>query len=66
MAIYEQYYQCSREPFSLSPDPSFLFASAVHREALAQLRYVVQERKGFAVVNRGSRDRKDHAPADPA
>lgn len=50
MAVYEAYYQCRREPFSLSPDPSFLYASASHREALAQLRYVVKERKGFAVV----------------
>ena len=50
MAVYEAYYHCRREPFSLNPDPSFLYASASHREALAQLRYVVQERKGFAVV----------------
>jgi len=50
MALYEAYYHCRREPFSLSPDPSFLYAAESHREALAQLRYLVQERKGFAVV----------------
>jgi general secretion pathway protein A len=50
VAIYEAYYHCRREPFSLSPDPSFLYAAEPHREALAQLRYLVQERKGFAVV----------------
>ncbi|MHB8383995.1 MAG: ExeA family protein [Candidatus Binataceae bacterium] len=50
MAVYEAYYNCHREPFSLSPDPSFLYAAEPHREALAQLRYLVQERKGFAVV----------------
>ena len=50
MAVYEAYYHCQREPFSLSPDPSFLYAAEPHREALAQLRYLVQERKGFAVV----------------
>ncbi|MFZ1889103.1 MAG: AAA family ATPase [Candidatus Binataceae bacterium] len=50
MAVYESYYHCLREPFSLSPDPSFLYAAEPHREALAQLRYLVQERKGFAVV----------------
>ena len=50
MAVYEAYYHCRREPFSLSPDPSFLYAAEPHREALAQLRYLVQERKGFAVV----------------
>ncbi len=50
MAVYEAYYHCRREPFSLSPDPGFLYASEPHREALAQLRYLVRERKGFAVV----------------
>jgi general secretion pathway protein A len=50
MAIYESYYHCQREPFSLSPDPSFLYAAPSHREALAQLHYLVQQRKGFAVV----------------
>lgn len=34
----------------MSPDPSFLYAAEPHREALAQLRYLVQERKGFAVL----------------
>src|SRR5215472_9220501 len=50
MAVYEAYYHCRREPFSLSPDPSFLYAAEPHREALAQLHYLVQQRKGFAVV----------------
>jgi general secretion pathway protein A len=50
MAVYEKYYHCKREPFSLSPDPGFLYYSAVHREALAQLQYLIQERKGFAVL----------------
>jgi general secretion pathway protein A len=50
MAVYQKYYHCRREPFSLSPDPSFLYGSATHREALSELRYLVQERKGFAVL----------------
>jgi len=50
MAVYEQYYHCLREPFSLSPDPNFLYSSTIHREALAELRYLIQERKGFAVI----------------
>jgi len=50
MAVYQSFYHLQREPFSISPDPSFLYASPAHREALAQLRYVVQERKGFAVI----------------
>jgi general secretion pathway protein A len=50
MGIYEQYYDCRREPFSLNPDPRFLYMARSHREALAQLRYCVETRKGFAVL----------------
>ncbi|MBV8361307.1 MAG: AAA family ATPase [Deltaproteobacteria bacterium] len=50
MGIYESYYDCCIEPFNLSPDPRFLYLSPTHREALAQLRYVVDMRKGFAVL----------------
>ncbi len=34
----------------MSPDPSFLFRSAQHEEALANLIYGVQSRKGFIVL----------------
>ena len=37
-------------PFNLSPDPSFLYRSAQHEEALASLIYGVQSRKGFIVL----------------
>jgi general secretion pathway protein A len=50
VAIYEKYYRCQREPFSLSPDPEFFYNSSAHREALAALHYLVQQRKGLAVV----------------
>jgi general secretion pathway protein A len=50
MGIYEQYYDLRSEPFSLNPDPRFLYMAGSHREALAQLRYCVEMRKGFAVL----------------
>jgi len=50
VGIYEAYYDCRSEPFNLSPDPRFLYMSPTHREAMAQLRYVVEMRKGFAVL----------------
>ena len=50
MGIYEQYYDLRSEPFSLNPDPRFLYMANGHREALAQLRYCVELRKGFAVL----------------
>jgi general secretion pathway protein A len=50
LAIYSNYYRCARDPFSLSPDPDFLFLSESHREGLAQMRYAIESRRGFAVL----------------
>lgn len=50
MGIYEHYYNCRQEPFRLNPDPSFLYLANSHREALAQLQYTVDTRRGFAVL----------------
>ncbi|HVN88538.1 MAG TPA: AAA family ATPase [Candidatus Binataceae bacterium] len=50
MGIYEHYYNCGQEPFRLNPDPSFLYLAESHREALAQLQYTVETRRGFAVL----------------
>ena len=48
--MYKAFFGFSENPFSLSPDPSFLFRSAQHEEALANLIYGVQSRKGFVVL----------------
>jgi len=48
--MYLQFYGLREAPFSPTPDPRFLFQSARHREALAQLIYGVRERKGFIVL----------------
>src|SRR3989442_5583951 len=48
--MYLQFYGLREAPFSPTPDPKFLFQSARHREALAQLVYGVRERKGFIVL----------------
>ena len=37
-------------PFNITPDPSFLYLSASHREGLAQLSYGIRARKGFVVL----------------
>lgn len=50
MAIYQSFYNLRREPFSLTSDPRFIYLTSNHREALAQLHYTVQSRKGFAVL----------------
>ena len=48
--MYNAYFGFSESPFNLSPDPSFLYRSAQHEEALANLIYGVQGRKGFIVL----------------
>ncbi len=50
MATYEAFYGFREPPFSLTPDPRFLFMTPNQREALAYLTYGIQERKGFLVL----------------
>jgi general secretion pathway protein A len=49
-AIYNPYFGFSDNPFNISPDPEFLYRSPQHEEALANLIYGVQSRKGFIVL----------------
>ncbi len=48
--MYNAFFGFSQNPFNMSPDPSFLFRSRQHEEALANLIYGVQSRKGFIVL----------------
>lgn len=48
--MYKAFFGFRENPFNLSPDPSFLFRSAQHEEALANLIYGVQSRKGFVAL----------------
>src|SRR5207249_3631012 len=50
-AMYNAFFGLKENPFNLSPDPSFLYRSAQHEEALANLIYGVQSRKGFIVLS---------------
>jgi type II secretory pathway predicted ATPase ExeA len=48
--MYQAFFGLNSTPFNLSPDPSFLYRSKQHEEALASLIYGVQSRKGFIVL----------------
>jgi general secretion pathway protein A len=48
--MYLTFYGLAEKPFNATPDPRFLYMTPGHREALAQLLYGVQERKGFIVL----------------
>ena len=48
--MYNAFFGFSESPFNLSPDPAFFYRSEQHEEALANLLYGVQARKGFIVL----------------
>lgn len=48
--MYNAFFGLTGSPFNLSPDPAFLYRSKQHEEALANLIYGVQSRKGFIVL----------------
>jgi type II secretory pathway predicted ATPase ExeA len=49
--IYQEHFGLRCAPFNVTPDPSFLYLSASHREAFAQLSYGIKARKGFVVLS---------------
>src|SRR5437879_3382289 len=49
--MYNAFFGFSESPFSLSPDPAFFYRSEQHEEALANLVYGVQARKGFIALS---------------
>lgn len=44
---YLNYYNLTEEPFTITPNPRFLYLSGKHREAMNHLLYGIRERKGF-------------------
>jgi len=48
--MYESFYGFEVPPFHNTPNARFFFETDQHREALAQLEYVVHNRRGFALV----------------
>jgi general secretion pathway protein A len=48
--MYEAFYNFRERPFSLTPDPRYLFLSERHREALAHLLYGIRQRCGFVLL----------------
>jgi len=47
---YEPFFGLHEAPFSLAPDPRFLFASASHSAALAEIAYALKRREPLVVV----------------
>lgn len=48
--MYTEFYDLNELPFQLTPDPRFLFLSTSHQEALAQMLFGIDTRRGFVVL----------------
>ncbi len=48
--MYEHYYGFTEKPFSLTPDPKYLYRSPSHANAFDLLQYAIRRREGFVVV----------------
>jgi general secretion pathway protein A len=48
--MYKDYFGLKEEPFSIAPDPQFMYMSERHREALAHLLYGLQTSGGFVLL----------------
>jgi general secretion pathway protein A len=48
--MYQDFFSLKGQPFSISPDPDFLFLSHRHQEAIAHLQYGVQGNGGFVLL----------------
>jgi len=48
--MFEEFFGFTTKPFGKTPDPSFLYESAQHKEALARLEYAVDEKELAVLV----------------
>lgn len=48
--MYESYFKLRESPFSLTPDPRFLFTNASVQEAFATLCFGIEQRKGLIAI----------------
>jgi general secretion pathway protein A len=48
--MYEAYFSLKERPFSISPDPRFIYLTAQHQEALAKVQYAISQRMGVSTI----------------
>ena len=49
--MYESFYGFREKPFSLIPDPDFLYLSRLHKAALNMLEYGLRGEAGFTLIS---------------
>lgn len=48
--MYEDFYSLAERPFSLTPNPRYVFYSARYREAADELHYGIERKEGFMLL----------------
>jgi type II secretory pathway predicted ATPase ExeA len=51
--MYLKFYNLTKEPFLIKPDPQFLYLSESHKQALASMIDGIDKRKGFVAITGG-------------
>ncbi len=51
MQMYKEFYNLKEKPFTLTPDPAFLYLSKQHQMALTMLNYGIQSQVGITVIS---------------
>lgn len=48
--MYEAYFSLKERPFSISPDPRFIYLTGQHTEALAKVQYAIAQKMGVSAI----------------
>ena len=48
--MYQDFYQLAANPFAIAADPDFFFSSKAHADAISNLLYGIEQRKGILVI----------------
>jgi type II secretory pathway predicted ATPase ExeA/pSer/pThr/pTyr-binding forkhead associated (FHA) protein len=48
--MYEQYFKLTCRPFNLDPDPRFMYMTAQHSRAVANIKFALMNRDSFVIV----------------
>jgi general secretion pathway protein A len=49
--MYTDFFSLKERPYSMSPDPRFIYLTDQHSEALAKCEYTIQEKMGLSVIH---------------
>jgi general secretion pathway protein A len=49
--MYIEFFSLKEQPYSMSPDPRFIYLTDQHSEALAKCEYTIQQRMGLSVIH---------------